>query len=321
MINSIPGFRSVLEITGGLVVLTFIIAGVGVFSGNLFAGIGFILMGTAFVPRVRNIGSLPINVWTRGGVFVFGFLFMGLSGGETSRVVPQDQIVPSEIYIVHSSSSATAPSEIVEENAVTQSASAKKVIVTDVTDGDTIKVRMSDGEVETVRLIGIDTPETRPTECFGREATAKMQVLVGGKEIMLVQDPADDRDNFGRLLRYVSVEGVDAGAVMIRDGFAHSYKQYPHPRLDEYNVLERNARNTSSGLWGDVCLPLRKQPSSTKGQECVIKGNVNSKKEKIYHYPGCGSYNQTQINAEEGDRWFCTEAEASEAGFRRAGNC
>ena len=49
---------------------------------------------------------------------------------------------------------------------------------------------------------------------------------------------------------------------------------------------------------------------------CEIKGNVNSKKEKIYHVPGSRDYERTDVKAEEGDRWFCTEDEATAAGFR-----
>ena len=233
-----------------------------------------------------------------------------------------------------------------------------------VVDGDTIKIRLSNGTEETVRIIGIDTPEMRPVECFGREATEKMRLLVEGKTIALERDPADDRDNFGRLLRYVFVDGQDAGATMIRDGYAHSYKQFPHPRLEEYNALERDARLSQRGLWGDVCgkpeivedeasspaAPTPPPPSNSSAfspvtssssaaaspsskessaqssppqetQGCIIKGNVNSKKEHIYHFPGCGSYEKTQIHPEEGDQWFCSEVEAQAAGFRKAGNC
>lgn len=52
---------------------------------------------------------------------------------------------------------------------------------------------------------------------------------------------------------------------------------------------------------------------------CDIKGNVNSDGDKIYHRPGMSAYNNTKVKPEEGDRWFCTEAEAKAAGFRRAG--
>lgn len=49
---------------------------------------------------------------------------------------------------------------------------------------------------------------------------------------------------------------------------------------------------------------------------CAIKGNVNSEGERIYHVPGGSFYGRTDIKPEEGDRWFCTAAEAREAGFR-----
>lgn len=55
---------------------------------------------------------------------------------------------------------------------------------------------------------------------------------------------------------------------------------------------------------------------------CVIKGNISSKnKEKIYHLPGCLSYTATIIEAAAGERWFCTEKEARDAGWRKALNC
>lgn len=56
------------------------------------------------------------------------------------------------------------------------------------------------------------------------------------------------------------------------------------------------------------------------GQAC-IKGNISSSGEKIYHFPGCASYNQTQIDVSKGERWFATESEALAAGWRRALNC
>jgi hypothetical protein len=55
--------------------------------------------------------------------------------------------------------------------------------------------------------------------------------------------------------------------------------------------------------------------------ERCIKGNINSEGERIYHFPGCGSYNQTVIDEGAGERWFASSAEAEAAGWRRAGNC
>ena len=55
------------------------------------------------------------------------------------------------------------------------------------------------------------------------------------------------------------------------------------------------------------------------GERC-IKGNI-SDGEKIYHYPGCASYDQTKINEGAGERWFVSATEAEAAGWRRAQNC
>lgn len=49
---------------------------------------------------------------------------------------------------------------------------------------------------------------------------------------------------------------------------------------------------------------------------CQIKGNINSKGDRIYHVPGSRSYGATRINESKGERWFCSEAEAKAAGWR-----
>ncbi len=62
--------------------------------------------------------------------------------------------------------------------------------------------------------------------------------------------------------------------------------------------------------------------SSSSAAACIIKGNISSKKdEKIYHLPTCASYKQTVIDTAAGERWFCTEKDALNAGWRKALNC
>ena len=371
--------------------------------------------------------------------------------------------------------------------------------VTSVVDGDTFKVEI-DGSFKTVRIIGIDTPETvhpsKPVQCFGREASAALKEVLDGEEVTLEKNPAEERDKYGRLLRYVHIDGVDIGASMIEEGFAYSYKQYPHPRLEEYNTLEKEAREESRGLWGScggdagefsdvssshpyiaairwgkesgvlsgypdgtfqpdrtvnraeflkivlaadgidvasasdptgfrdvnesawyapyiryakrqgivqgypdesfkpeqavnfaealkmayVALAISGDASAsgawyepylsharsngvlfsnnvnggtgmsrkdvvwivwkllegsdvsesesssepeeeTVSDSCKIKGNISSSDEKIYHLPGCGSYEKTVIDESAGEQWFCSEQEAVAAGWRKAGNC
>jgi micrococcal nuclease len=122
--------------------------------------------------------------------------------------------------------------------------------VTEVVDGDTIKV----STIGTLRLIGMDTPETRdprkPVQCFGREASNKAKELLSGKKVYLEYDPANKIDKYGRTLAYVYREdGLFYNAEMIKQGFAHSYVQFPHPRLDEFNTYQREARDNNRGFW------------------------------------------------------------------------
>lgn len=108
--------------------------------------------------------------------------------------------------------------------------------VVDVIDGDTVDVSSS-GITERVRIIGIDTPERG--ECGFGEASAALEALVLNQDVDLVPGARDDRDAYGRLLRYVDVNGVDAGLELIRDGLAiaryDSRDGYgSHPREGEY---------------------------------------------------------------------------------------
>lgn len=123
-----------------------------------------------------------------------------------------------------------------------------------IVDGDTIDV-LIDGKKERVRLIGIDTPETvdqrKRVQCYGPEASAKMKELLSGKFITLQRKPNEDRDDYDRLLRYVSLDGRDIGAQMIEEGYARSTcAAFRHPRCAEYDRLERSAKISWKGRWG-----------------------------------------------------------------------
>lgn len=201
-----------------------------------------------------------------------------------------------------------------------------------VIDGDTIRVRMEDATVETVRIIGIDTPETtdrkKPVQCFGREAAQKLRMLIEGQPVWLERKPSEDRDTYGRLLRYVHAGSEDIGATMVRDGFARSEDWFPHPRAEAYEALEASARAERRGRWG-VCGAGDATPQVEAGREtaapptdCVIKGNISvTTQERIYHLPGCEYYDRTVIDSSKNERWFCSEEEATAAGWRKARNC
>lgn len=138
-------------------------------------------------------------------------------------------------------------------------------IVVKVVDGDTVHVLLDSGERVKVRVLGIDTPEiahnpTEKTQCFGRKATKQMRKLVGDKRVKLISDKhSDDVDVYGRLLRYVEVDGVDVGRELIKQGLAHIYapeKPKDAKRVKElaryksYRKAETKAKARKHGGWG-----------------------------------------------------------------------
>lgn len=197
-----------------------------------------------------------------------------------------------------------------------------------VVDGDTIDVQL-DGKVERLRLIGINTPETvdprKPVECFGREASEKAKSILSGKRVTLEGDPSqNERDKYNRLLRYVFLEdGTNFNLLMIREGYAYEYTyDLPHKYHTEFKQAQMEAKENKAGLWGDSCQGKTEvAPAAGTTGDCNIKGNINARKEKIYHMPGCGSYDKTVIDESSGERWFCSEQDALDAGWRKALNC
>ena len=126
--------------------------------------------------------------------------------------------------------------------------------VVEVIDGDTIKADIA-GKVESVRLIGIDTPEIGGSyakeECFGKEASLKAKELLEGKKVFLVSDASvSDRDKYGRLLRYVFLpDGEFINAELINGGYAFNYPYENFQYLHYFNDLERQAKEDNLGLW------------------------------------------------------------------------
>lgn len=132
------------------------------------------------------------------------------------------------------------------------------VVLQQVIDGDTIDVRFPDDRLASVRLIGIDTPETHrpdtPIECGGPQATAAMKRRVKpGRRLRLISDPTQDRvDRYGRLLRYVQLggSGLDLGRAQIQSGWAKVYVyEVGFRRLPAYQRAQNGARRSGRGIW------------------------------------------------------------------------
>jgi len=127
-------------------------------------------------------------------------------------------------------------------------------------DGDTIAVNMN-GSVETIRFIGVDTPETHkpntPVQCYGPEAAAytKQQISKFGK-VRLQADPLDtNRDVYGRLLRYVYLpDGTLLDEQLIKTGHGFAYLDFPFSKKAQFAADGQAAMDAKVGLWA-VCHP------------------------------------------------------------------
>jgi len=188
-----------------------------------------------------------------------------------------------------------------------------------VIDGDTLAI----GAVH-VRLAGIDAPERgqlctdergRAWPC-GTRATERLRGLIGRNE---VRCEGVEHDRYDRLVGTCAAGDQALNAVLVREGLAFAYRKYSLA----YIGAEDAARAARRGLWaGQAEEPavLRAERSGDPAPtgNCLIKGNI-SDRGQLYHLPGTRGYAATRINLARGERWFCTEAEAQAAGWRRAG--
>jgi micrococcal nuclease len=257
---------------------------------------------------------------------------------QSELVTVESEIAKTDANATSTSTNTASESEpIAEQTTFVDQTGTKGELyeVVKVVDGDTLDV-MIDGKAERLRLIGINTPETvdprKPVECFGAEASNKAKALLSGKKISLESDSSQgERDKYDRLLRYVFLEdGTNFNLLMIREGYAYEYTyNLPYKYQSEFKDAQKEASVNKIGLWGNTCETPPAQTAnvvstptqSDTANSCTIKGNISSSGEKIFHTVGCGSYSKTVIDESAGEKWFCTEQEAIDAGWRKALNC
>jgi len=151
--------------------------------------------------------------------------------------------------------------EPVQETSVAQTAgldvpgSRGPYNVVKVVDGDTIAIDL-DGKSETLRLIGIDTPETvdprKPVECFGLEASNVAKEALAGKRVYIEMDSTQgERDKYGRLLAYVYREdGFFFNKSMILSGYAYEYTyDTSYKYQNEFKEAQKDAEINQRGFW------------------------------------------------------------------------
>ena len=260
-------------------------------------------------------------------------LFAGIVIGSVSKENKFTSVAVLSPVVFSESPIASPVIVATETNGTSNKAENNSVKVTRVVDGDTIEIEGG----EKVRYIGIDTPETvdprKTVQCFGVEASKKNKELVEGKMVRLEKD-ITNKDKYNRLLRYIYVGDTFINLELVKQGFAYSYSYPPDIKhQDQFMKAQEEAREAKRGLW-NACLddssvsapavaPSAVPVVATQSPSgsCVIKGNISASGEKIYHLPGCGSYAKTQIDESRSEKWFCSEAEAQAAGWRKALNC
>jgi micrococcal nuclease len=119
----------------------------------------------------------------------------------------------------------------------------EQAVVARVIDGDTLELEGG----ERVRLIGIDTPE-KGEECF-EEAKKGLERLVLGRSVLLAKD-VSERDKYGRLVRFVYLDGLLVNLVLVEEGFAHSFEYNPDTSLaPAFRESEARASVKGGCLW------------------------------------------------------------------------
>jgi endonuclease YncB( thermonuclease family) len=182
-----------------------------------------------------------------------------------------------------------------------------------IVDGDTLKLNGT-----TYRINGIDAPE-HGQMCgdwaCGKAATAKLAELTKGQQVRC--DPVTI-GRYGRTVATCYAGQTDLGAAMVQAGYAWAFVRYS----TVYAPQEQTAKAARAGVWQGAYQPpwdyraRRWQVAEQTAPEgCPIKGNI-SRNGRIYHAPWSPWYSRTKVSTTKGERWFCTEREAIQAGWR-----
>ncbi len=180
-----------------------------------------------------------------------------------------------------------------------------------------------------VRLFGIDAPELAQTctnakgetWACGLWASDLARKRFDGKN---ARCDAITHDRYGRVVARCFVGDMDVGRELVADGLAFAYRKYSLA----YDLDEKGAAVNARGLHTSTLqspsefraarLTNARDSDPPTDHDCVIKGNISRQGARIYHVPGQRGYFATRIRTGKGERWFCTEDEARNSGWRRA---
>lgn len=174
-----------------------------------------------------------------------------------------------------------------------------------VIDGDTFETK----ESQRIRIASTEAPELGT--CGGAEAKEALEKLVLNKPVYL---KVTFRDPYQRLVSLVYADGKFINKEMLEHGYSY-FSRGTEGFNDELQKAGNASREKKLGIFSDSCT----QAINKASPKCNIKGN--DRNGKIYYTPECGVYPNVTVQLYLGDRWFCSEKEAVEAGFRKPGQC
>lgn len=191
-----------------------------------------------------------------------------------------------------------------------QQKQANLVKVIGVIDGDTVVLENK----TRLRLRHLDAPEVE--YCGGKQATELLSSLVSNKMVKIDEQIPDQ---MGRAMGFLTVEKTPVNELMVTSGWVryHSDATSQTTRLKE---VAQQAKEGKRGIYSELCL----QTKNAGNPKCIIKGNLENKRtsgRKLYYLPNCAQYQFVQIEKDLGEQWFCTEKEASAAGYIKADTC
>ncbi len=187
---------------------------------------------------------------------------------------------------------------------------ANLVKVIGVIDGDTLVLENK----TRLRLRHIDAPEL--ANCGGEEAKQFVSALINGKSIAIEEQIPDQ---MGRAMGLVYVDKILVNEKLLEFGWAR-YHSDKTTKTVELKKVADTAKTNKLGIFSKLCF----SDTNLEKPNCIIKGNLENKDKsgrKLYYLPNCAQYKFVQVEKDLGERWFCTEKEAIEAGYIKAGTC